>query len=177
MFERGELALGIKRQKKACPHAFDGALAELVGALDRVEPRRRAAVGDALFDRCMGGDGAGHLRRALGLLGERDPFPAGHDQALPAMVVERWCDLALRESWSVHPAWIEAIGRMARLTGDRRRDVGAALRERILARLGTLSAAPGVAEAVASVGSGAAPNVRARLESSDDAPLGLLLEG
>jgi hypothetical protein len=177
VFERGELALGVKKQKKPCPHGFDGALAELVGALDRVEPRRRAALGDALFDRCMGGDGAGHLRRALGLLGERDPFPAGHDQALPAMVVERWCDLALRENWSMHPAWIDAVGRMARLTRDRRRDVSGALRERLLARLATMPAAPGHVEAVAAIAEGATPNVRTRLESSDDAPLGLLLEG
>jgi hypothetical protein len=176
VFERGELALGVKKQKKPCPHAFDGALAELVGALDRVEPRRRAALGDALFDRCMGGDVAGHLRRALGLLGERDPFPAGHDQALPAMVVERWCDLALRENWSVHPAWVDAVGRMARLTNDRRRDVSAALRDRLLARLATLPSSPAVRESVAAIAEGATPNVRARLESSDDAPLGLLFE-
>jgi hypothetical protein len=93
------------------------------------------------------------------------------------MVVERWCDLALRENWSMHPAWIDAVGRMARLTRDRRRDVSGALRERLLARLATMPAAPGQVEAVAAIAEGATPNVRTRLESSDDAPLGLLLEG
>jgi hypothetical protein len=93
------------------------------------------------------------------------------------MVVERWCDLALRESWSVHPAWIDAVGRMARLTNDRRRDVSASLRERILARLATLPSTAASAEAVKAIAEGATPNVRGRLESSDDAPLGLIVEG
>lgn len=177
LFERAELALGLKKQKKPCAHAFDGALAELAGSLDRVEPRRRGALGDAIFDRCMAGDAAGHLRRCLGLLGEREPFPAGHDQALPAMFVERWCDLAMRENWGVHGAWIEAVGRMARLTHDRRRDVGETMRERLLARLAQLPAGPGAAEAVAAIANGATPTLKTRLEGSgDDLPLGVLLD-
>lgn len=177
LFDRAELALGVKKQKKPCPHAFDGSLAELAGHLDRVDARRRAVLGDAIFDRCMAGDDAGHLRRCLGLLGEREPFPAGHDQALPAMFVERWCDLALREPWGPHPAWVEAVGRMARLTRDRRRDVGEDMRERLLARLSQLPASAAVREAIDALASGATPNARTRLEGGgDDLPLGLLLD-
>ncbi len=177
LFERAELALGIKRQKKPCPHGFDGSLAELAGHLDRVEVRRRAALGEAIFDRCMGGDASGHLRRCLGLLGEREPFPAGHEQALPAMFVERWAELALRESWSVHPLWIEAMGRMARLTRDRRRDVGTEMRDRIVARLTQCPVSATTTEALDAVSCGSVPNVRVLLErSGDELPLGLLLE-
>ena len=175
LFDRAELALGVKKQKKSCPHAFDASLAELAGSLDRVEVRRRAALGDALFDRCMAGEGGSHWRRCLGLLGERDPFPAGHDQALPALVVERWCDLALRENWSTHPAWIEAVGRMARRTGDRRRDVSETLRERLLVRLATCGDA--AIDARHFVAEGGTPTARARLEAAgDELPLGLVLD-
>ncbi len=177
LFDRAELALGLKKQKKPCAHGFDGALAELAGHLDRVEARRRGALGDAIFDRCMAGDHAGHLRRCLGLLGEREPFPAGHDQALPAMFVERWCELALRENWSAHAAWVEAVGRMARLTRDRRRDVGDDMRARLLARLAQLPVGPATHEATDAIAEGATPNVRVRLEGGgDDLPLGLLLD-
>jgi hypothetical protein len=175
LFDRAELALGVKKQKKSCPHAFDASLAELAGSLDRVVVRRRAALGDALFDRCMAGEGGAHVRRCLGLLGERDPFPAGHDQALPALVVERWCDLALRENWTTHPAWIDAVGRMARRTGDRRRDVSEALRERLLVRLAACGDA--AIEARRFVAEGGTPSARARLEAAgDDLPLGLVLD-
>lgn len=176
-FERAELALAIKKQKKSCFYLFDASLAELAGHLDRVDPRRRVAVGDAVFDRCMGGDSAGYLRRCLGLLGERDPFPAGHDQALPSLVVERWCDLALRENWSVHPAWVDAVARLARRTGDRRRDVSASMRERLLVRIAQFPSSEGAPHAHAAIADGAAPTVRARVEAAgDDLPLGLLLD-
>ncbi len=177
LFERGELALTVKRQKKACPHAFDASLAELCGHLDRVEPRRRAVLGDAIFDRCMAGETAAHWSRCLGLVGEREPFPAGHDQALPSLVVERWCELALRENWSVQNAWIDAVGRMARLTGDLRRDVSQAMRARLIDRLRGLPSSPAAVSALDAITHGAAPSLASRIEAgSDDLPLGLLLD-
>ncbi len=94
------------------------------------------------------------------------------------MVVERWCDLALRESWSVYPSWIEAVGRLARKSGDRRRDVGDILRERIATRLRSMSEAPGAHAALEAITVGGVPSVRTRFEhDGDDVPLGLILEG
>jgi DNA-K related protein len=54
-------------------------------------------------------------------------------------IVERWLDHLLREKWDELPAAAEAAVSLARMTGDRARDVGAGVRaevEKKLVRLG-----------------------------------------
>jgi hypothetical protein len=64
---------------------------------------------------------------------------------------------------------------MARRTGDRRRDVSEALRERLLVRLAACGDA--AIEARRFVAEGGTPSARARLEAAgDDLPLGLVLD-
>jgi len=72
---------------------------------------------------------------ALGRIGARQPFYGNLDDVVPADVVATWLDAILALDWRrVEPAGF-AAAYLARMTGDRARDLPLAQREVIAARL------------------------------------------
>jgi hypothetical protein len=142
---------GMKRPKKPAL-ALDDAL-EMASTLERVDPRRRSALGGWLLERTWT-DRDPRLWAAIGRLGARVPVCASAHHAVAPVVAERWLDHLLREKWEAPaspPASrrgaalpadtaIRAAVQLARLTGDRARDVGDRVRREVEQRLVSMGA-------------------------------------
>ena len=72
---------------------------------------------------------------ALGRVGARQSFHSSAHEVAPVEAAEAWLGKLLRLDWKkVEPAGF-AASQIARMTGDRSRDIGAAMREQVLRRL------------------------------------------
>jgi hypothetical protein len=126
-------ALRRKRPKAIRPEALDEML-EMAASLERVAPERRAELGDWIVERTWTRRDA-RLWVAVGKLGARAPtYASAHHVVAPA-VVEPWLDHLLREKWDELPSAAEAAVHLARMTGDRARDIREALRREVERRL------------------------------------------
>ena len=129
-----------KKPKGWKPDALDIML-EMASSLERVPSRRRTELGSWVVERTWT-DRDPRLWSALGRLGARVPAYASASYVVPASSVERWLDHLLREKWNEVPTAADAALRMARVTGDRVRDLPERLRKEVaqrLTRLGTPS--------------------------------------
>ncbi|HEX8604712.1 MAG TPA: molecular chaperone DnaK, partial [Pseudoduganella sp.] len=72
---------------------------------------------------------------ALGRVGARQPFHGSAHEVAPVAAVARWLGELLKLDWKkIEPAGF-AAAHLARMTGDRSRDIDAPLREEVLRRL------------------------------------------
>jgi molecular chaperone DnaK (HSP70) len=129
----------LKKRKGIRPLTLD-AMLDMASALERVAPSRRAELGSWVLERTWT-DRDHRLFSAIGRLGARVPIYASVHHVVPHAIVERWLDHLLREKWDELPAAAEAAVSLARMTGDRARDVGAPIRaevEKKLVRLGAM---------------------------------------
>jgi len=122
-----------KKPKGWKPEALDEML-EMASSLERLAPQRRAELGAWIIERTWT-DRDPRLWAALGRLGARVPAYATIDCVVSSGTAERWLDHLLREKWGELPTAIEAALRLARVTGDRARDVPERLRTEVAARL------------------------------------------
>lgn len=129
-----------KKPKNLRPLALDEMLA-MVSVLERVPVERRAELGRWILERTWT-DRDPRLWAALGRIGARVPTYASVHHVIPASTVERWLDHLLREKWNEMPSATRAAVSMARVTGDRLRDVSAEMRAEIAKRLETAGADP-----------------------------------
>lgn len=118
-----------KKPKGFRPQARDEML-ELAAALERVPEGRRAELGRWLLERTWT-DRNPRLWAAIGRIGARAPAYASAHHVVSAKTVERWLDHLLREKWDEMPPAARAAVRLARVTGDRARDLPEPLRERV----------------------------------------------
>jgi len=79
---------------------------------------------------------------ALGRIGARQPFYGSAHDVVPVETVAQWLDAILALDWKRVEAAAFAAAHLARMTGDRSRDVPEALRETIIRRLGAINATP-----------------------------------
>jgi molecular chaperone DnaK (HSP70) len=118
-----------KKPKGFRPQAGDELL-ELASALERVSAERRAELGRWLIERTWT-DRNPRLWAAIGRIGARAPAYASVHHVVAAKTAERWLDHLLREKWSEVPTAARAAVRLARVTGDRGRDLPEPVRERV----------------------------------------------
>ena len=79
---------------------------------------------------------------ALGRVGARRPFHGSAHDVAPVASVEQWLQAVMLLDWrKVEPAGF-AAAHLARMTGDRSRDIGAALRAEVVRRLEAAGAPP-----------------------------------
>ncbi|WP_394850791.1 hsp70 family protein [Pendulispora brunnea] len=131
---------GIKKPKKLKPEALDDLL-EMLSTLERLPPQRRAELGSYILERTWT-DRDPRLWAALGRLGARVPAYASVHHVVSAITAERWLDHLLREKWEQVPTATRAAVELARMTGDRARDVGERVRRDVEKRLVKLAAKP-----------------------------------
>jgi hypothetical protein len=127
----------MKKRKGIRPLALD-AMLDMASALERVAPSRRAELGSWVLERTWT-DRDHRLFSAIGRLGARVPAYASVHHVVAHSIVERWLDHLLREKWEELPAAAEASVALARMTGDRARDIAALVRaevEKKLVRMG-----------------------------------------
>ena len=112
----------------------DDDMLRLGSALERIPPEFKVEIGEWLLGRMKGASDPLVLW-ALGRIGARQPFHGNLDDLVPAEVVATWLDAILALNWRrIEPAGF-AAAYLARMTGDRARDLPQALRDTIAARL------------------------------------------
>lgn len=140
-----ELKLKPKKSLKGVEPSHE--MLELVASLERVPPERRQQLGDWLVERTFQRHDP-RLWSALGRLGARVPGYASLHHVVPPSVAERWLTHLLSERWHEVPAAAVTAAQLARVTGDRARDVSATVRAEVAKRLEALQLAPELAAAV-----------------------------
>jgi len=132
-------------KKSGRPRPEPHELAEMwrcAAALERASLAAKQAYGDALLQGRSTAPPAVVLW-CLGRLGAREPLIASAESALARSVAERWLEALLERSFTPGRETADAIfalSELARATGDRARDIGPELRERVLKRLQELGA-------------------------------------
>jgi molecular chaperone DnaK (HSP70) len=116
-------------------------LFDLLSSLERLPPTRRSELGAWILERTWT-DRDPHLWAALGRLGARVPTYASVHHVVSPSVAERWLDHLLREKWETLPSAAEAALRLARVTGDRARDVSERVRREVAKKLTQLGSKP-----------------------------------
>ena len=126
-------------------------MVRLGAALERIPPEHKAEVGDWLLQPfTLDATAIAHatperdeLRLwAVGRLGARQPFHGSAHGVVTAEVAARWIDTLLALDWKRHRMSAFAGAQLARMTGDRVRDLDPDRRTQVLARLAACGAAP-----------------------------------
>jgi hypothetical protein len=123
----------LKKRKGVRPEA-PFAMLDMASSLERLPTERRADLGSWTLERTWT-DRDRRLFAAIGRLGARIPAYASVHHVVAPAIAERWLDHLLREKWDELPEAGEAAVALARLTGDRTRDVGATLRAEVEKKL------------------------------------------
>ncbi|WP_317203129.1 molecular chaperone DnaK, partial [Janthinobacterium sp.] len=128
----------------------------LGASLERIPPAYKEEIGAWLLGRLeQSGQPADALDArklwALGRIGARQPFHGSAHDVVPAATAADWLDAILALDWKrVEPAGF-AAAHLARMTGDRARDIDEVLRDTVMRRLAASNAPPGWAAMVAEV--------------------------
>ncbi|MEK6346860.1 MAG: Hsp70 family protein [Burkholderia sp.] len=117
-------------------------MTRLYASLEQVPAARKIAIAEALLDRLARTPDNRQDWWAIGRLGARLPFYGSAHEVVPPEVATRWLDAILALDWKkVEPAMF-AAAQIARMTGDRSRDVPDAVRAAVLQRLEAAHASP-----------------------------------
>ena len=110
-------------------------MVRLAGSLERITPARKAQIGDWLLARLRKPTEGAQSWWAIGRLGARIPFYGSAHAVVAADVASRWLEAFLALDWrKVEPAAFAAVS-LARVSGDRVRDLPEAFRDAVAARL------------------------------------------
>jgi hypothetical protein len=110
-------------------------MVRLAGSLERLPAARKTRFGDWLLARLRRPGEGVQGWWAVGRLGARVPFYGSAHAVVPTEVAARWTEALLAVDWrQVEPAAF-AAATLARVSGDRERDLPAALRQGVAERL------------------------------------------
>jgi molecular chaperone DnaK (HSP70) len=107
----------------------------LAASLERLPSAEKALLGDWLLLRLAKDPDAAELWWALGRVGARAPFHGSAHNVVNRDVVAGWVERTLRHDWKKQEFIGFAATLMARLTGDRERDLESGMREQVAAKL------------------------------------------
>lgn len=130
---------GLKKPKRVPEDSGEALM--MLAALERVPPLRRVALGEWIVEKTWT-DGDPRLWAAIGRVGARVPVYASVHHVVPVRSAEAWLERLLRLKWDEVATAPHAAVQMARVTGDRARDVGERLRREVERRLVSLGARP-----------------------------------
>ena len=125
----------------------DDDMLRLGASLERIPGAYKAEVGAWLLKRLDKASKKGEAADtntlwALARVGARQPFHGSAHEVVDSATVAEWLTMLLALDWKkVEPAAF-AAAHLARMTGDRSRDIGDDLRATILARLKAVGAPP-----------------------------------
>ncbi|WP_313951336.1 Hsp70 family protein [Accumulibacter sp.] len=136
---QSEIVKARNRQPAPISGSHDDML-RLVASLERLPVERKIEVGDWLLDRLVRASEKPLGWWALGRIGARQPLYGSAHQVIPTSDACRWLAGLLAVDWKkVEPAAFAAT-QIARLTGDRSRDLPDGSRDEVLARLTAINA-------------------------------------
>jgi molecular chaperone DnaK (HSP70) len=134
---------GTSRYRKAAGAARAGYedMVRLAASLERVPVERKIEVGEWLLTRLKKPSENLQSWWAVGRIGARQPFYGSAHGIVPPEIASTWLDALLALDWKkVEPAAFAAV-QIARMTGDRSRDLPEAARAAVVERLATAGAA------------------------------------
>jgi hypothetical protein len=161
------------RSKGVQPEGSDE-MVRLGASLEHLPAGEKLALGTWITERLQHDHPAGGpWTWCLGRLGARVPLFGSSHQVVPTAFAEEWVALLLEPRFqTIEGSWF-ALAQLARLTGDRLRDIDADLRERVLQAMRTANAPGSWIQMVAEVTVMAAADEARAL--GDTLPVGLKL--
>lgn len=115
-------------------------MVRLAASLERLPVERKIEIGECFLVRLQKPAEKTHTWWAIGRLGARQPLYGSAHQVVPAEAASRWLEPILTLDWKkVEPAAF-AAAQIARLTGDRSRDLAPEIRERVVQKLTAMNA-------------------------------------
>ena len=112
-------------------------------SLERIAPEHKAEIGDWLVERLRPPVAKTHSLWTLwtvGRLGARVPFHGSAHRVVPVETALVWLDVLLALDWKQVDGAAAAAANLARVSGDRARDLPREIRERVIARLDAMQA-------------------------------------
>ncbi|MDR5808168.1 Hsp70 family protein [Caballeronia sp. LZ019] len=134
---------GASRYRRAAGAARAGYedMVRLAASLERVPVERKVEAGEWLLTRLKKPSENLQSWWAVGRIGARQPFYGSAHGVVPPDIAEAWLAAILALDWKkVEPAAFAAV-QIARMTGDRSRDVSDEVRAAVIERLTTMGAA------------------------------------
>jgi molecular chaperone DnaK (HSP70) len=123
------------------PGGLDDML-RLAASLERIPGSYKVEIGDWMLEQLQAAPDQRLMLWALGRVGARVPLQGSAHETAPAEAAARWVAWLLTLDWRrIEPAAFAAAN-IARLTGDRSRDLDEALRLQVASRLREIRAAP-----------------------------------
>ncbi|MDD5754638.1 MAG: molecular chaperone DnaK, partial [Methylococcales bacterium] len=129
---------GVAKQLKI--RSYDD-IVRLSAVLERLPVQKKIQLGDWLLKRLEKASESNQTWWAVGRIGARIPFHGSSHNVVSAETVENWLLKLLNEDWKKTPQIGFAATLMARMSGDRARDISDAMRVQVLDKL-KLSKAP-----------------------------------
>ena len=123
-----------KRPKGPKMQGYDD-MVRLAGSLEHIDVKKKAQIGDWLVTRLTEHGEGDYGWWALGRLGARVPFYGSAHNVVEREVVERWLDAVLDADWSASDNAPFAATVLARMSGDRERDLDDDLRQDVIVKL------------------------------------------
>jgi molecular chaperone DnaK (HSP70) len=116
-------------------------MVRLSATLERLPVEKKIQLGEWLLKRLEKASEPSQTWWAVGRIGARVPFHGSSHNVVPVEVISAWLNTTLAADWKKNPHLSFAATLMARMSGDRTRDIDETLRAKILEKL-KLSKAP-----------------------------------
>jgi hypothetical protein len=129
---------GVAKQVKA--RGYDD-IVRLAAVLERLPVDKKIQLGEWLLKRLQKASESSQTWWAVGRIGSRMPFHGSSHNVIPADKVCVWLKQLMSEDWKKNPQAGFAATLIARMSGDRARDIDEAMRRQIIEKL-RLSKAP-----------------------------------
>jgi hypothetical protein len=130
-----------QRPQTLPPGGLDDML-RLAASLERIPGNYKVEIGDWMLEQLQAAPDQRLMLWALGRVGARVPLQGSAHEVAPAEAAARWVAWLLTLDWRrIEPAAFAAAG-IARMTGDRSRDLDESLRQQVASRLRDARAAP-----------------------------------
>ncbi|MCD6306372.1 MAG: hsp70 family protein [Deltaproteobacteria bacterium] len=126
---------GKKRIKKKTAPQENMEIWMTVANLERIPANERAAWGDLLLESLRPGKTRPQHWWALSRIGAREPLYGPIDRVVAPQVIESWIEKILGVAWPDSMPVGVCLAQLARLTGDRRRDLDSDLVQKVVAWL------------------------------------------
>ncbi len=129
------------RKRKPRNPSYDN-MVRLVGGLERIHYEHKIEAGEWLLERLKSPSESIQTWWAVGRLGARVPFYGSASNVIPRAVAAQWLEQALKQNWrETEPAGFAAT-LLARMSGDRERDLDEGLRKLVVEKLHAAGASP-----------------------------------
>ena len=129
---------GIAKQIKS--RGYDD-IVRLAAVLERLPVDKKIQLGDWFLKRLQKTGESNQTWWAIGRIGARQPFHGSSHNVIPADIVAKWLKQIIAVDWKKTPQAGFAATLIARMSGDRVRDIDDVMREQIISKL-KLSKAP-----------------------------------